>query len=94
MSRSPEQAAIGVWPSGARCLIADIVKTISQRGARNSPRLWIVTRGAQRLDHGRSVTLAQTAIRGLARVLNFEHPELKDDDRRHRGRRTPDRSTP
>ena len=58
-------------------LIADIVKTLSQIGARNSPRLWIVTRGAQQLAAGDGVTLAQTALRGIARVLTFEHPELK-----------------
>ena len=46
-------------------------------GARNSPRLWIVTRGAQQLDPGDRVTLAQTELRGIARVLTFEHPELK-----------------
>ena len=58
-------------------LIADIVKTLSQIGARNSPRLWIVTRGAQQLDAGDEVTLAQTTLRGIARVLTFEHPELE-----------------
>ena len=58
-------------------LIADIVKTLSQIGARNSPRLWIVTRGAQQLAAGDGVTLAQTTLRGIARVLTFEHPELK-----------------
>ena len=58
-------------------LITDIVKTLSQIGARNSPRLWIVTRGAQQLDAGDGVTLAQTTLRGIARVLTFEHPELK-----------------
>ena len=58
-------------------LIAGIVKTLSQIGARNSPRLWIVTRGAQQLDAGDGVTLAQTTLRGIARVLTFEHPELK-----------------
>ena len=58
-------------------LVADIVKTLSQIGARNSPRLWIVTRGAQQLDAGERVTLAQTTLRGIARVLTFEHPELK-----------------
>ena len=31
-------------------LVADIVKTLTQIGARNSPRLWIVTRGAQQVD--------------------------------------------
>ncbi len=57
-------------------LLADIVKTNSRRGARNSPRLWIVTRGAQALGPDDQVTLAQTELRGLARVLTFEHPEL------------------
>jgi phthiocerol/phenolphthiocerol synthesis type-I polyketide synthase C len=57
-------------------LVADMVKTISRMGARNSPRLWVVTRGAQQLHPGDSVTLAQTELRGLARVLTFEHPEL------------------
>lgn len=57
--------------------IADIVRTVSRMGARNSPRLWIVTRGAQQLDPTESVTLAQTQLRGIARVLTFEHPELK-----------------
>ncbi|WP_205877192.1 type I polyketide synthase [Mycobacterium camsae] len=56
--------------------IADIVRTVSRVGARNSPRLWIVTRGAQQLDPTESVTLAQTQLRGIARVLTFEHPEL------------------
>ena len=68
-------------------LIADVVKTLSQIGARNSPRLWIVTRGAQQLDPGDRVTLAQTPLRGIARVLTFEHPELKTDPRRRRRRR-------
>lgn len=57
--------------------IADIVRTVSLVGARNSPRLWIVTRGAQPLTSGERVTLPQTQLRGIARVLTFEHPELK-----------------
>jgi phthiocerol/phenolphthiocerol synthesis type-I polyketide synthase C len=58
-------------------LIADVVKALSQRGARNRPRLWIVTRGAHQIDPDDRVTLPQSALRGLARVLAFEHPELK-----------------
>ncbi|UXA08638.1 type I polyketide synthase [Mycobacterium sp. SMC-2] len=58
-------------------LIADIAKTVTRVGARNSPRLFIVTRGAQQLDPAERVTLAQTQLRGIARVLTFEHPELK-----------------
>ena len=46
-------------------LVANLVKTLTQIGARNSPRLWIVTRGAQQLDAGDRVTLAQAQLRGL-----------------------------
>jgi phthiocerol/phenolphthiocerol synthesis type-I polyketide synthase C len=58
-------------------LIAKVVETLTRMGARKSPRLWIVTRGAQQLDPTESVTLAQTELRGIARVLTFEHSELK-----------------
>jgi len=58
-------------------LIADIVKTLSWAAIRTSPRLWIVTRGAQQLESDDRITLAQTELRGLARVLTFEHPELQ-----------------
>ena len=57
--------------------VAEIVKTVSRMGARNSPRLWIITRGARQLHPAEPVTLAQSQLRGLARVLTFEHPELK-----------------
>ena len=58
-------------------LIADIVKTVSAAASATSPRLWIVTRGAQQLDAGDRVTLAQAELRGITRVLAFEHPEMK-----------------
>ncbi|AWV48645.1 polyketide synthase [Mycobacterium leprae] len=57
--------------------IAGVVQAVTQMGARKSPRLWIVTRGAQQLNAGESVTLAQTELRGIVRVLTFEHSELK-----------------
>ena len=53
------------------------MKVLTQRAARTSPRLWIVTRGAQRVDAGDQVNLAQASLRGLARVLAFEHPEFR-----------------
>jgi phthiocerol/phenolphthiocerol synthesis type-I polyketide synthase C len=56
---------------------AELVKVLSQRAARTSPRLWIVTRGSQRVDAGDQVNLAQASLRGLARVLVFEHPEFR-----------------
>ncbi len=72
----PDQAQVDL-PRERTLLIADIVQTVSRMGARNSPRLWIVTRGAQQLDPGAGVTLAQTELRGITRVLAFETPELK-----------------
>lgn len=57
-------------------LVASVVETVTRMGARKSPRLWIVTRGAAQFDAGESVTLAQTGLRGIARVLTFEHSEL------------------
>ena len=72
----PDQAQLDL-AQARTLLIADVVKTMTRMGARNSPRLWIVTRGAQQLDPDAPVTLAQTQLRGIARVLTFEHPELK-----------------
>ena len=45
-------------------LIASVVETVTRMGARQSPRLFIVTRGAAQLDPTESVTLAQTELRG------------------------------
>ncbi len=58
-------------------LLAEVVKTLSQVGSRNSPRLWVVTRGAQQVGVDESVTLAQSSLRGIGRVLTFEHSELR-----------------
>ncbi|BBX72828.1 type I polyketide synthase [Mycobacterium shinjukuense] len=58
-------------------LIASVVRAVTRLGVRTSPRLWIVTRGAAQLAPNSPVTLAQSQIRGIARVLTFEHPELK-----------------
>jgi phthiocerol/phenolphthiocerol synthesis type-I polyketide synthase C len=72
----PEEAQLDL-AQARTLLIADIARTVTRMGARNSPRLWIVTRGAQQLDPEDRVTLAQTQLRGITRVLTFEHPELK-----------------
>jgi acyl transferase domain-containing protein/acyl carrier protein len=58
-------------------LIARVVNKVVRMGARYTPRLFILTRGAQQLDESDHVTLAQTQLRGIARVLTFEHPELR-----------------
>ncbi|MFG2757960.1 SDR family NAD(P)-dependent oxidoreductase [Streptomyces wuyuanensis] len=41
------------------------------------PRLFVVTRGAQAVRPGEGVDPGQTALRGLVRVLAYEHPELR-----------------
>lgn len=56
--------------------VADIVKALPQNRLDRRPRLWIVTRGAAQVTADESVTLAQSTLRGIARVLTFEHPEL------------------
>ncbi|OSC40411.1 type I polyketide synthase [Mycobacterium decipiens] len=72
----PEQTQLEL-AQARTLLIAGVVETVTRMGARKSPRLWIVTRGAQQLDPTESVTLAQTGLRGIARVLTFEHSELR-----------------
>ncbi|MBS1696770.1 MAG: SDR family oxidoreductase, partial [Actinobacteria bacterium] len=57
--------------------VARIVTAIATKGVRRNPRLWLVTRAAQQVDPAEPVTLAQAELRGLARVLVFEHPKLK-----------------
>jgi phthiocerol/phenolphthiocerol synthesis type-I polyketide synthase C len=43
------------------------------------PRLWLVTGGVQRLEHetDSSVSLSQSPLWGLGRVITNEHPELR-----------------
>ncbi|KRV50593.1 polyketide synthase [Wenjunlia vitaminophila] len=58
---------------------ANAVTALAEYGARNlpSPRLWMVTKGGLHATAGEPGDLAQTALRGLARTLRFEHPELR-----------------
>ncbi|MFD5028608.1 SDR family NAD(P)-dependent oxidoreductase [Streptomyces sp. NPDC058373] len=41
------------------------------------PRLWTVTHAAQQVAPGDRPDLAQAGLRGLVRVLSYEHPELR-----------------
>jgi acyl transferase domain-containing protein/NADPH:quinone reductase-like Zn-dependent oxidoreductase/acyl carrier protein len=41
-----------------------------------SPRLWLITQGAQAVASGESANPAQAAVWGLGRVIATEHPEL------------------
>ncbi|MFI0776831.1 SDR family NAD(P)-dependent oxidoreductase [Streptomyces sp. NPDC021212] len=46
-------------------------------GPAGPPRLYAVTRGARAVAPGDVADPAQSALRGLVRVLGFEHPELR-----------------
>ena len=67
-------------------LIADIAKTLARMGARNSPRLWIVTRGAQHSIRRSSHLGADAASRHRAGA-DIRASGTEDHDRRHRRRR-------
>ncbi|MEV0253751.1 type I polyketide synthase [Streptomyces sp. NPDC050732] len=46
-------------------------------GGGTAPRLWTVTATAQHVAPGDRPDLAQAGLRGLVRVLSYEHPELR-----------------
>ena len=52
-----------------------VVQTIGS-GASNSPRLWLVTRGAQAIDAGELANPAQATVWGFSHVVALERPEL------------------
>jgi acyl transferase domain-containing protein/acyl carrier protein len=53
-----------------------LIQALSDRFA-GSPRLWLVTKGAQQVQAGESVAVEQSPIWGLGKVISFELPELK-----------------
>ncbi len=56
-------------------LVQELVKAHVQE----PPRLWLVTRGAQAVEMGTTepVSVAQSPLWGLGRVIALEHPELR-----------------
>ncbi|HEX8113348.1 MAG TPA: SDR family oxidoreductase, partial [Kofleriaceae bacterium] len=57
--------------------ILHVVQAIVHAAPRHAPRLHLVTAGAQAVGDASSVSPAQTAVWGLARVIAHEHPELR-----------------
>ncbi|MEP7279701.1 MAG: SDR family NAD(P)-dependent oxidoreductase [Bacteroidota bacterium] len=53
-----------------------LLQTLSKRLA-GTPRLWLVTRGAQPVKSGEAVAVEQSTLGGLGKVISFEIPELK-----------------
>ena len=57
--------------------VLDVVHALTQSEGSDAPRLWLVTRGAQAVgDRPMPLSLAQSPVWGLARVIAAEHPTL------------------
>ncbi|MFE2678128.1 SDR family NAD(P)-dependent oxidoreductase [Streptomyces hygroscopicus] len=54
-----------------------LVRLLTERAGKPTPRLWVVTRDAQPVHDGDGLNLEQTPLRGLCRVIGHEHPELR-----------------
>jgi acyl transferase domain-containing protein/acyl carrier protein len=54
-----------------------LVQAMALTGAAQSPRLWVMTRGAQAVGSGSAPAIAQAPAWGLARTIAAEHPELR-----------------
>ena len=67
---SVDQAALDVC---AETLV--VAQRLASMGA-GAPRLWIVTRGAERVGAGDQIAVDQAPVWGLARVLALEHPQV------------------
>jgi NAD(P)-dependent dehydrogenase (short-subunit alcohol dehydrogenase family) len=63
-----------------KCLcssVLHIIKAQAQSAQDHQPRMWFVTRGALAIGDGRSsVSVLQSVLWGLGRVIALEHPEI------------------
>ncbi|WP_179230487.1 type I polyketide synthase [Streptomyces sp. CS227] len=58
--------------------LAETARALAQSAESGAPaRLWTVTHTAQHVAPGDRPDLAQAGLRGLVRVLSYEHPELR-----------------
>ncbi len=61
--------------------VVHLVQALARAGWSASPRLWLVTRGAQVTDasetEAQPVSIAQAPVWGMARTIDHEHPELR-----------------
>ncbi|WP_437728551.1 SDR family NAD(P)-dependent oxidoreductase [Sorangium sp. So ce861] len=55
----------------------DAARAILRREARDAPRLWLVSRGAQAARDAEPAQPAQALLWGLGQALALEHPELR-----------------
>ncbi|PTL76608.1 type I polyketide synthase [Vitiosangium sp. GDMCC 1.1324] len=54
-----------------------LAQALVRQGWRDTPGLWLVTRGAHAVKPGEDVSMAQAPLWGFGRALALEHPELR-----------------
>ena len=59
-------------------VLLQVVRSLAQMKREKPPQIWLVTQGAQAVDatDARCLSLAQTPLWGLGRVIALEHPDL------------------
>ena len=58
--------------------VLHLVQALTTAAQSNSPRLWLVTRGAQPVEaDAGAVSIAQAPLWGMGRSIDHEHPELR-----------------
>jgi len=58
--------------------VLHLVQALAAAKDGESPRLWLVTRGAQAVDHDKTpLDAARATVWGLGRVIALEHPKLR-----------------
>lgn len=57
--------------------VVHLIQALTMAGWAESPRLWLVTRGAQPAGETGPQSVAQAPVWGLARSIDHEHPELR-----------------
>lgn len=81
MTAPPSETSAGSLESARNLGVASVlhlVQVLTLSGWPNTPRLWLVTRGAQAIggDAG-DVSIAQAPLWGMGRSIDHEYPELR-----------------
>ena len=83
-AREPFHGVIYLWsaaagdPSAVQCnSVVHLVQGLVNRTAPGTPRLWLITRGAQPVLAGEPVAVAQAPLWGLGKTIGFELPALR-----------------
>jgi acyl transferase domain-containing protein/acyl carrier protein len=69
-------ASLAAEPVPGAASLLEVVRSLDSRAWAGDPKLWIVTRGATvvHADDRAMLAVAQAPVRGLARVIEAEHP--------------------